>query len=532
MMTLHIMAEQLKNELTVVQMLDDEYLPIENVVLLTGDEDSLDSNILYVAEPEILLPILERLENGTRFMAIAVGEITIPENLRKREELVIFSSSISMRQLGNRLIDELFAFSRWTDELRAIVYRGGTQKELLRKMANRIQCPVFLMNSGYHLLAADVNYSFEDRYIQKLLMNGYLDSYSVDAMLQESRRIPLHIKERVNSYQIELDTGHCAMLCEIWERRRFLGQFLVLTEQEKANRVLADYVRVMASIFWQYAAMERNGEIVADNSYADLLCDLIEGRIHSEAELSNREQRLTPPMTPKYQVMAVAFENENESHSNNLLKSLNDLIPDSEVIRYEAEIIIFRRIRQKEELFTIPKEALQQVLEQERGYFCVGGCSKFLSSFASVYRQVTDSLRLGIRLTRTPEERILNVNDYHLLRMIDLSASRMDEMGERDLIYLCSQQYTALYRYDMEHESNLCGILESYIQNNCNTSQTAKELFLHRNTLINKIARIEEIVGGSLNNVSLRHQLYFSSQLIYYIKEYRREDPYQRNSKK
>ena len=295
---------------------------------------------------------------------------------------------------------------------------------------------------------------------------------------------------------------------------------------------MADYVRVMASIFWQYAAMERNGEIVADNSYADLLCDLIEGRIHSEAELSNREQRLTPPMTPKYQVMAVAFENENESHSNNLLKSLNDLIPDSEVIRYEAEIIIFRRIRQKEELFTIPKEELQQVLEQERGYFCVGGCSKFLSSFASVYRQVTDSLRLGMRLTRTPEERILNVNDYYLLRMIDLSASRMDEMGERDLIYLCSQQYTALYRYDMEHESNLCGILESYIQNNCNTSQTAKELFLHRNTLINKIARIEEIVGGSLNNVSLRHQLYFSSQLIYYIKEYRREDPYQRNSKK
>ena len=67
-------------------------------------------------------------------------------------------------------------------------------------------------------------------------------------------------------------------------------------------------------------------------------------------------------------------------------------------------------------------------------------------------------------------------------------------------------------------------MLECYIANNCNTTQTAKALFLHRNTLINKIARIEEILGESLDSSTLRLNCMFSASVIEYAEKYRKED--------
>lgn len=527
MMTLHIIAQQMSEKISVIKLSREEYLPIGKVVLLSPGEKASQPEILYVGDSETLPDALEGWDGSTVRMIITAAGATLPEKYLNMDNLQCLASDLSVRQLGNILMDEIFCFNHWLEELRGVIYRRDSQKELLNVMSDRTRCPIFWMNLGYHLLAADVNYSFEDRYIQKLLMEGYLDSYSVDSLLKNSHRLPLHIKERVNAYASTLNTGHYAILCEVWERRKFLGQFLIMTEQEEEKGALADYSRVLASFFWQYASMEKRGEISEVSSYSDLLGDLMENRIQSEAELDSRVSRLSTPMSPYYQVMSAAFDEGRGTSYSSLMKSLAEIISDSEIIRYGKDLIVFRRLKSLKSC-DLDTDFIEEILKKQNAYLCIGGRSEYLSSFRAISRQTICNLHLGMGLSQKSEKRLFLSKDYHLYYVIDRCAQKTDLLDEDSLIYLCSQQYTTLYRYDQTHNSGLCDILDSYIQNNCNTSQTAKALFLHRNTLINKIAKIEEIVEGSLNDVSLRTELFFSSMVIRYIKEYSKEDPFKK----
>ncbi|MEH7178511.1 PucR family transcriptional regulator [Neobacillus vireti] len=57
-----------------------------------------------------------------------------------------------------------------------------------------------------------------------------------------------------------------------------------------------------------------------------------------------------------------------------------------------------------------------------------------------------------------------------------------------------------VYKNDQLHGTSYIITLENYFQNNLNLSETAKAMFLHRNTLIYRIEKIKEILNSDLKN--------------------------------
>ena len=57
-----------------------------------------------------------------------------------------------------------------------------------------------------------------------------------------------------------------------------------------------------------------------------------------------------------------------------------------------------------------------------------------------------------------------------------------------------------LDEYDAAHQTDLLGALEKYIENRFNVTKTAEEIHVHRNTLINKIEKIKEILEVDFEN--------------------------------
>ncbi len=51
-----------------------------------------------------------------------------------------------------------------------------------------------------------------------------------------------------------------------------------------------------------------------------------------------------------------------------------------------------------------------------------------------------------------------------------------------------------LEKYDREHNSSLIETLDCYIRSNMNMSQTSRELFIHRNTLLFRLEKIQELI--------------------------------------
>ncbi len=74
-----------------------------------------------------------------------------------------------------------------------------------------------------------------------------------------------------------------------------------------------------------------------------------------------------------------------------------------------------------------------------------------------------------------------------------------------------------LVDYDKQNDTQLVHTLEIYYQNRGNVSETARDMFLHRNTLIARIAKIEQILHISLDEPHSFYNLYLAIQAKYFI---------------
>lgn len=81
-------------------------------------------------------------------------------------------------------------------------------------------------------------------------------------------------------------------------------------------------------------------------------------------------------------------------------------------------------------------------------------------------------------------------------------------------IVLDNRYLQQLFQYDRINNSKYLQTLRVYLSNNCNVTQTARQLYLHRHTLINRLEKIEEASGLCLDDYYSR--LYMSIALLFH----------------
>ena len=52
------------------------------------------------------------------------------------------------------------------------------------------------------------------------------------------------------------------------------------------------------------------------------------------------------------------------------------------------------------------------------------------------------------------------------------------------------------------------GTIQRFFENNLNLSETSRQLYIHRNTMIKRVEKIEELLGCSIKNAEVTNQLY------------------------
>ena len=73
-----------------------------------------------------------------------------------------------------------------------------------------------------------------------------------------------------------------------------------------------------------------------------------------------------------------------------------------------------------------------------------------------------------------------------------------------------------LVEYDRAHDTQLLETLEALIQNHNSRKLAAESLFLHRNTMVHRINKIEEVLHCSLDDTEIMEQLEFAIKMKMY----------------
>lgn len=148
------------------------------------------------------------------------------------------------------------------------------------------------------------------------------------------------------------------------------------------------------------------------------------------------------------------------------------------------------------EIFACANEIAKHAMElfTKSGFACkigISGISADLSQIAGSFYHTLDLIDLGRKLF--PEEQIFTSNQLQVYLWLRKT------MRREELEQMCQSTVKPL----QEHSTpalDYVQILEKYIENRYNVSKTASELHFHRNTLINYLARIQQLLPLSMDD--------------------------------
>ena len=156
-------------------------------------------------------------------------------------------------------------------------------------------------------------------------------------------------------------------------------------------------------------------------------------------------------------------------------------------VEFEREIVCIINLNyyggQLENFISKNLEAFREV------YFRIGYSNSFgkIDDFHNYYLQAKIALKMGLKLNP--------FNWHHRFSDLVLSYMQSKLTEELDGRFLCAPEVMILNEYDETHQNDLLKTLHTYLCNNLNAVKTAKDLFIHRSTMVYRLERISELTG-------------------------------------
>ena len=147
----------------------------------------------------------------------------------------------------------------------------------------------------------------------------------------------------------------------------------------------------------------------------------------------------------------------------------------------------------------------------------IGNGTRHANAIGSMYLLSKRTNELAYLLRQDKAERIFFTEDYIIYSMIDLCVQRYLEAEQNeDILYLAHPAVTALTRYDRIHNTDLRDLLFYFLLHDGNVVETAAAMYMHRNTVNNKVKQIKRLTNLELDDPRLRQRLLISCQIMRY----------------
>jgi purine catabolism regulator len=242
---------------------------------------------------------------------------------------------------------------------------------------------------------------------------------------------------------------------------------------------------------------------------------LLAGKL-TQQEVQRLAGRLGHDPDRQHAVMTFAWDREDPPSLRRLETPINGLLssykqPALTHIYGDDHVCVFQALEDGDEDLGIATELIQRIQEHIQVEFpdvrllCgLSGPALSIEEWPTVHDQAVQAMLVGKRLQTGALVRFNSLEIYQLLAQLeDLPAVRR----------FCDQIAGPLVNYDKEHNSSLVETANAYFNHHGNVSQTAEALYIHRNTLLYRLDRIQELSGQDLDRADMRMALHLALKL-------------------
>jgi purine catabolism regulator len=344
--------------------------------------------------------------------------------------------------------------------------------------------------------------------------------YALEGMEIKCRILPVAVANYIYGYIV------------VWQTVRELTEFdFIILEQ--ASTIMA-LERVKAKEIEEVKLKIRQ----------DFFDDLLTGKITSSETVQTLSELHGLNSQYKYYCIVINFEAEEIDHYEDMVarkvqlenksrKCVNSVydhtnLANGEVTCFYRNNRIIIMIGQSENKQPLSINEVKQyankiydiLIKQIKKTTFLIGIGRQYDTINSLHKSFSEANE-SIRLMQKFNDRggISHFEDHSIYHFLDSNIKDME------LEEFFMKRLGKIYEHDQLHGTSYIITLENYFQNNLNISETAKAMFLHRNTLIYRIEKIKEILNSDLKNSEELLQIQLSLKIFRLLNKNLRLNP-------
>ena len=384
---------------------------------------------------------------------------------------------------------------------------GEGINHIIEEASKILNNPVTLSDSSYRLIAFSNNTQVDDPIWNDLISLGY-SSYDIVKKFNNE-----HIIEQISNHNkpVIIDTGIGSEIGRILGKVvvsgkivAHIGVFAVNHDLTKADVELAD---ILCSIL--ACELEKDPCIsnLTGSLQENLMIDLLNGNVNNKHQLQGQLKNACWVPKKNFYILYISLENNSTANPkvNYIRAHLERLNPNFKTIFFNESIVFLINFDKDEYIENLWPE-ISNLLSD---YNLSAGISFQFSELISLntfYNQAKKSYSIGKDIN--PEDIMYLFDDYYFFYLLDY----LDQQIELDIY--CHKGVLKLFQFDKKHNTKYYNTLYKYINNQFNLTETAKKLYIHKNTMLHRRDRIQEISGIDFSDDIDLFEIYLTFKII------------------
>ena len=475
---------------------DDE--PALKSVLFYEEGMSIQKGLVYLIKQDNICEISEAQLENKGHLILCVGRKP-PHTWVKNGYSFFVTEPLESSSLFN-MIQRIFSrYYDWEERLRNILEDDADIRKMVLCSADIFENPISITNHNLEILGAA----------------GYSEENGGHWYLYDYKSIPLEYVERFHSLYNQYtqrktpylhdDNGHELVYCvNLYIHEKYRG-CVSISELCRPFRS-GDYK--LFQYFAQYIKKALSSQLRnSRSSFFSIKSDLqsLLNKVHiDELKLIsslNDSGLISNDINCSW--ICIVTRPNNNTHFMELeyiISSLEEKLPECIALPYEDDILLIMQLPPSDETSQAVLDKIVPVLNKLGFYVGVSDRFQQLSDIRIAYKKACCAIETGA--AHNSNEKVYHFSDYVLSYML------LHAKGEFLLQDILPPGLSALLEHDKTSNVSYLETLRCYLANRLNTAKTARDLYLHRSSVLQRLERIFEILGTRLKTAD--EQLYYS----------------------
>lgn len=469
---------------------------------LISQDPPINSSTIYIGTEQDALSFLSI--HPTVF-AIAVDTRTLNEPLPCycTSRLLVLDQRTDIATVFQQTWDYLNKVLLWTQSMKTVLIEGGGYQQILDCCGDMFDEFISVNDSSFRLLAHNGKVPANDPVAREFVKTGRHSDENV-ARFKETgaiKRWQTQVGiERVNT-SIILKTPS---LSYVFRRSGNYFIHVVLQSTEAGiTEALVDKFEILIDHMELSVKKDWSDHLGFDAGYINVLMDLINERCPIDKKIEAELASYGITATGHYLLVAFRFgENGDGSILGHYGSRILRELPTAWILPYAGNLVMLLEIKDGDIAQSLSHiRTIRDLIDCDA---CASDPFEHIADIGFAHKQASSALELAsdtLRRIRSIEPQRL---DTGILCFRDCFSDYVCKHGINDRAFMTryvNQSVIAkLRRIDEGKEMNLYGSVFVYLTSKHNANTAASRLFVHRNTLMYRVSKAQEIFGLNLDS--------------------------------